>query len=195
MPRILRPTRAQIAIHLASKQPLTYLEVGASAHHNLSEPGRVGRGYDVDRHEFSMGTGRDRFERTRDALIAWRHFEIPWLSIHGADTPAAQGQVVATLVRVAGLWFLNPCQVVYTEFSTHSPDRTAFAYGTLPGHAECGEERFEISFDASTQDVTYTITAFSRPASLLPRLGYPIARRLQRRFAASSAQALRSATE
>jgi uncharacterized protein (UPF0548 family) len=90
---------------------------------------------------------------------------------------------------VAGLWFLNPCRVVYSELS---PDRNSasFAYGTLRGHAECGEERFRVSFDPATEQVQYEIAAFSRPAIALSKLGYPLARRLQQRFAASSAQAL-----
>jgi uncharacterized protein (UPF0548 family) len=38
--------------------------------------------------------------------------------------------------------------------------------------------------------VTYEIDAFSRPALLLTRLGAPLARRLQHRFAKCSAIAL-----
>ena len=69
----------------------------------------------------------------------------------------------------------------------------AFAYGTLSGHVESGEERFTVRFDPLTQEVVYEIAAFSRPAMILTRLGYPFARRLQRRFAQSSAAALANA--
>ena len=119
--------------------------------------------------------------------MAWRHFEMPWLELHGAATPVIDGQVVATLVSVAGLWFLNPCRVVYTAQSENSAE---FAYGTLMGHPERGEERFRVRLDPETLRVTYEIDAFSRPALLLTRLGAPFARRLQRRFAKSSATAL-----
>ena len=98
--------------------------------------------------------------------------------------------MVATLVSVGGLWFFNPCRVVYTEFPAGTADVAAFAYGTLQGHAECGEERFQVSFDPTTGEVKYEIFAFSRPATVLSKLGYPFARRLQRRFAESSATAL-----
>ncbi len=138
-----------------------------------------------------MGVGLELFERTRGALMAWRHFEIPWLELYGASTPARTGQVVATLVSVAGFWFVNPCKVAYTELRESPTDVAAeYAYGTLPGHAECGEERFRVSYSVATGEVTYEIAAFSRPAVLLSRLGYPFARRLQRRFAESSARAL-----
>jgi uncharacterized protein (UPF0548 family) len=152
--------------------------------------GRIGEGYDIDQHVFPLGSGREFFERARDGLRSWSHLEIPWLELYGATTPPATGDVVATLVSIAGIWFFNPCRVVYTEWSEDSADVAAFAYGTLPGHAEQGEERFQVSLDAATGEVQYQITAFSRPAVLLSRLGYPMARRLQRRFAKSSAAAL-----
>jgi uncharacterized protein (UPF0548 family) len=65
-----------------------------------------------------------------------------------------------------------------------------FAYGTLPGHVESGEERFRVSLDPASDRVVYQIAAFSRPAVLLSKLGYPLARRIQKRFATSSAEAL-----
>ena len=87
------------------------------------------------------------------------------------------------------MWFLNPCRVVYADLESDG-DRAAFAYGTLQGHAEAGEERFRVSFDPRTEAVVYEIAAFSRPAIALTRLGYPLARRVQKRFARASAVAL-----
>jgi uncharacterized protein (UPF0548 family) len=147
--------------------------------------------YDVDRRRFTLGRGRGLFERARAALLAWRHFEIPWLRFY-ASGPVASGQTVATLVSVAGVWFLNPCRVVYTD-SPAQGSSVAFAYGTLPGHAESGEERFEVAYDPFTEEVVFTLAAFSRPALLLSKLGYPLARRLQQRFAIASSQALAQA--
>ena len=58
-----------------------------------------------------------------------------------------------------------------------------FAYGTLPEHAESGEERFLIEWDrAGDGGVWYDILAFSRPRQFLARLGHPWVRRLQKRF-------------
>ena len=147
-------------------------------------------GYDVDRRAFTIGCGSELFERSRAALLAWRHLAIPWLEICGATRPAATGQVVATLVRVSGLWLLSPCRVIYVEPGETGEDHVAFAYGTLTGHVERGEERFSLRLDATTGEVIYEILAFSRPAIWLTRLGYPLARALQRRFAYASADAL-----
>ena len=189
--RLRRPTNSEIAERLASSdQPFNYSEVGATQRLGAPIPDRLGATYDFDRREFSLGTGQELFERARTSLISWCHFDIPWLEFHGASTPATTGQIVATLVSVAGIWFFNPCRVVYTERLQSPQDLVAFAYGTLAGHAVCGEERFEVSLDSDTGEVKYRIEAFSRPAALLAKLGYPFARRLQRRFAESSAKAL-----
>ena len=79
----------------------------------------------------------------------------PWLEFHGASTPATTGQIVATLVSVAGVWFFNPCKVAYTEHPQGPRDSVAFAYGTLPGHDEYGGEQFEVSLDSDTGGVKY----------------------------------------
>lgn len=189
MIRLRRPSADEVGAHLSlSDGPFSYVEVGATA--ETASLRAVAGSYDVDRHRFPLGTGRDVFVRARSALLAWRHFDIAWLELQGANTPAIAGQVVATLTRASGLWLLNPCRVVYTECAPDPTNEVAFAYGTLPSHVECGEERFTVRFDPTTEEVTYEILAFSRPAVLLSKLGYPWARRIQRRFAASSAEAL-----
>lgn len=186
--RLRRPGAEAIGALLgASDRPFSYPEVGATA--DLASL-RALSGYDVDLRPFALGTGRDLFERARSSLLAWRHFEIPWLELLGAEMPVSAGQVVATLTRLLGIWFLNPCRVVYVDCPPEPANEVAFAYGTLEGHVLRGEERFTLRFDPLTQEVSYEILAFSRPAVSLARFGYPWARRLQRRFAMASADAL-----
>jgi len=191
MPHLRRPSLEEIEARLATgrSEPLSYAEQGASE--SLpSPPASLAAVYNVDHYAFGMGQGAERFARAGEALLAWRHFDIPWIEFYGASAPAAEGQVVATLVPIAGLWFLNPCRVVYVR---RSESVTEFAYGTLYGHPERGEERFRVVCDAATQAVRFEIDAFSRPALLLTRLGAPFARRVQRRFAKSAAAALAAA--
>jgi uncharacterized protein (UPF0548 family) len=57
--------------------------------------------------------------------------------------------------------------------------RWGFAYGTLPGHPEQGEEAFIVS-KSSDETVRFEIVAFSRPADLLVRLSGPIGRSVQK---------------
>jgi uncharacterized protein (UPF0548 family) len=75
------------------------------------------------------------------------------------------------------LYVAAPCQLVYV---TDEADRFGFAYGSLPGHPERGEEAFHIRRDADGA-VMFDIVVFSRPADLLARIGSPIARAVQRR--------------
>ena len=89
-----------------------------------------------------------------------------------------------------GLWWLNACRIVYVV-DEPGPIRTfGFAYGTLPGHVEKGEERFLIEWDKTTNAVSYDIRAFSPANRLLIRLGYPAVRRAEKRFGRHSAAAM-----
>lgn len=67
--------------------------------------------------------------------------------------------------------------------------QTGFAYGTLPGHPERGEEAFVV--ERAGIAATFSIVAFSRPAALAARLGGPIARGVQRRVTRAYLDALR----
>ena len=60
--------------------------------------------------------------------------------------------------------------------------RFGFAYGTLPDHVECGEERFTVEC-GQDDSVWYDILAFSRPRHPLAKLGQPLVRRWQKQFA------------
>ncbi len=66
--------------------------------------------------------------------------------------------VVAT--RLIGPMVLAiPCRIVYC---TDEPNRFGFAYGTLPGHPERGEEAFHV-LRGPENSMTGQIVAFSRP--------------------------------
>lgn len=189
MTRLYRPSDAEISAQLRAAEPhFSYSEVGATA--RLDSIESLASRYVIDRRQFPLGTGRPLFERARTALFSWRHFEIPWLELQGADRPVHEGQVVATLSRVFGLWFLNPCRVVYRVGPPGETDEVAFAYGTLSGHVASGEERFTVRRDPATDAVCFEILAFSRPAILLTQLGHPWMRRVQKRFAVYAAQAI-----
>jgi uncharacterized protein (UPF0548 family) len=81
-----------------------------------------------------------------------------------------------------------PCRVVYTIEETN---RRGFAYGTLPGHPESGEEAFLIEHKPN-DDIWLSIRAFSRPARLLPHLGGPLTRKIRDHITDRYITALRS---
>ena len=159
--------------------PLSYSPVGIV---KTESPG-----YALDELIVAIGHGSADFARARDALLAWKHFDLGWVELVPPNAPAEAGTVVAVLIRHFGVWSLNGCRVVYTVDPAGDEMRFGFAYGTLTNHAEAGEELFELFVDPRTDDVIYRIRATSRPRAALARLGQPIVRLLQARFRRDSA--------
>jgi uncharacterized protein (UPF0548 family) len=99
------------------------------------------------------------------------------------------------MARLFGLWTVNMCRIVRTTDEDGPVASFGLAYGTLVGHAETGEERFRVEWDHADDSVWYEIRAVSKPGSWLTRLGYPLTRRLQRRFGRDSMRAMTECVE
>jgi uncharacterized protein (UPF0548 family) len=166
-----------------AKLSFTYTAVGATAD-------KPPLGCVVDHTRIELGHGRAAFTAAKDALHKWEQFHLGWVQPCWPDTPLAPGQVVGVLGRSCCLWSLNACRIVYV---VDEPRKFSFAYGTLPEHVESGEERFTVEWNQDDDAVWYDILAFSRPNHILARLGYPLIRRLQRRFARDSGTAMKKA--
>jgi uncharacterized protein (UPF0548 family) len=147
-------------------------------------------GFNVDHTRVKLGSGEAVFIAATNALQRWEQFRLGWIEPWSPKTPVSAGEAVAILAWIAGLWWLNACRIVYVIDESEPMQRFGFAYGTLPGHAESGEERFLIEWDQADNSVWYDILAFSRPRHPLTRLGYPFARLIQKRFARHSAAAM-----
>lgn len=171
-----------------SQRPFTYTGVSGTA----STPPA---GYVVDHTRVLLGKGAAVFEAARTALRRWEQFHFEWLEVAAPETPIQEGAIVPVLARLLGVWSLNFCRIVYVVDETGPMRRFGFAYGTLPDHAESGEERFLIEWDHSSDEVFYDILAFSKPQHPLARLGYPVVRRLQKKFGRDSVAAMRRAVE
>ena len=157
--------------------PFTYDAVGAS------RDGGAPRGFAIDLNRQRLGRGDACFAAACTQLRAWRMFPA-WTSIE-PRVPIEEGQVLAVLVHF-GVWWINSARIVYV---IDEPRRFGFAYGTLPGHAECGEERFLVEH-GDDDAVTYDLRAFSKPRLWSARAAYPITRLLQKRFARDSQRAM-----
>lgn len=178
-----RPSAADIDPFLRESRdlPLTYGPVGI-----VREQPAQGR---VDHQLVAIGRGEDDFRRARAALLAWKPFDIGWVEAFSQPASIEIGTVVGVLIRHFGFWSLNGCRVLYRVDESNGR-RAGFAYGTLPNHAERGEELFEVFLDAQTGDVMYRIRAMSWPHALVTYLGQPIVRVLQARFRRDSAAAM-----
>jgi uncharacterized protein (UPF0548 family) len=162
---------------------LTYEAVGATA-------GTPPTGYDIDRTRVSLGRGEPVFRSAAAALQRWDQFRLGWVEPWPGDTPIRVGEVLAVMGRAIRLWWVNACRIVYVVEETGTIAKFGFAYGTLPSHAESGEERFLVEWDQADDRVWYEIVAFSRPHHFLSRLGYPAVRRVQKRFRRDSAASM-----
>ena len=175
-----RPSDKIIRQFISSQRDLSfsYPEVGAT---RTAPPA----GYTIDHNHIRLGEGRETFMRASDALSKGRHFELGWASVMPHGSPLQIGTTVAVQAHTLGFWTLNACRIVYTINEDGPVKRFGFAYGTLPDHAERGEERFMIEW-LEDDSVWYDIYAFSRPQKAIVKLGLPWARRLQRRFGLES---------
>src|SRR6478736_9170326 len=153
--------------------PFTYEAVGSTAE---TPPA----GHVVDRTRIKLGQGEAVFRSAIAALRRWEQFNLGWVEAWPSDTPIQKGIAVAVMGRAIGVWWLNACRVVYVVDEAGPTSKFGFAYGTLPGHVESGEERFLIEWDRGDNSVWYDILAFSRPSHFFTRLGYPVVRRTQK---------------
>jgi uncharacterized protein (UPF0548 family) len=183
---LLKPSRNEIAAFLSDQQNQTfsYAEVGYSQQ-------ETPKGYVIDHNRIALGKGVEAFERAKNAVRNWKMFDMPWLQLCWPNAPVQPGVNVAVFTYHLGFWSLNACRVVYMVDEHGSSEKYGFAYGTLPDHAERGEERFTVEFN-SDESVWYDLYAFSRP-NMAARLAYPYTRSLQKRFAKDSKAAMQEA--
>lgn len=161
----------------------TYAEVGAT------RLGPLPRGYHHLHVRVPVGRGRDAFEAAGTALTTWRLHRRAGATVR-ADAPRAEtGGAVEVSVGVGPLRVAAPCEVVWTAYER---ERTGFAYGTLTGHPERGEEAFTVEL-ADDGTVWFTVLAFSRPAAWYTRIGGPLVPVLQRGYARWLGRTLRKA--
>ena len=145
-------------------------------------------GFDNDFQRVNIGQGAAAFEKACEAIRHWRMFPPAWTIILPPDTPIQAGETVAMYAKAFGIWWRNSCRIIYI---VNEPGRFGFAYGTLPGHIECGEELFQVEQDENGQ-VWYTLRAFSKPKRWYAKIAYPLMRMFQARFRKDSAQAMKN---
>ncbi len=161
----------------------SYSQTGAT---QAEPPDGFPEGFTVDHNRIRLGEGKRTYERAVAALRSWKQFELGWVAVVPSDLPVDEGTTVAVQARTFGVWSLSACRIVYV---IDEENRFGFAYGTLPDHVECGEERFTVEWQAD-DSVWYDILAFSRPRHPLAKLGKPLVRRWQKQFVRESLQVM-----
>ncbi|MFE0641709.1 DUF1990 family protein [Streptomyces sp. NPDC058877] len=171
-----------LAHHAPRRPVLTYREVGATR-----TPDALPEGYQHLRHSTVVGHGRAAFETAGAAVTTWRMHRASGALVDADADLAEPGVRLTVALGAGGLRLGVPCSVIWTAYEE---DRIGFAYGTLGGHPECGEESFMVTLGAD-DTVRFTVTAFSRPATWYTRLAGPLVPRLQHAYARHLGRTLR----
>jgi uncharacterized protein (UPF0548 family) len=182
---LTKPNEERIRRFLTSQmdQPFSYPDADVTS--RQSPPGYV-----RDHNRIKLGEGADVFRRAVEAVKRWEMFNIGWLHVCRPDAPIEIGITVAVLADLGWLWSLNACRIARVFDEDGDVRRYGFAYGTLPEHVERGQESFTVEWNHTDDSVWYDLAAYSRPNQLLAKLGYPVTRALQKRFARDSVQAM-----
>ena len=169
------------------QEPLSYTHQGGVENPPAS-------GFLPDHHRVLLGRGLEVYRRACAALDTWIMFP-EWTLIYPLDPSQEPGQIVAMTTRIMGLWWINPCRILHRCDDAEGRVKAhGFVYGTLPQHAECGEERFQVEM-MPDGFVWYDLRAFSRPQHKFAWLGFPLARWWQLRFVRDSQLAMLKAAQ
>ena len=148
----------------------TYAAVGATA-----ESGAPPTGFRSLERSAVIGRGEAVFSRAREAILRWEVQSRSGMHVAGAGSArVAAGAEVRLGIPFGPFRVHAPARVVYV---LDEPRRAGFAYGTLPGHPERGEELFQVEHTADGT-VRMSVRAIWRPAGAW-WLVYPVLRLTQ----------------
>jgi uncharacterized protein (UPF0548 family) len=181
------PEAIQEYIAAQRRSSFSYVEIGQT---RFGAP----KGYTTDHNRVEVGRGACAYANAKNAIRQWKMFAMPWIELCWPEAPIEINATVAVLARHLGFWSLNACRIVYVVEEQGAVESYGFAYGTLADHAASGEERFTVELDTRDQSVWYDVLAFSKPKGIA-KLGFPVARILQKRFARDSKAAMFRATQ
>ncbi|MBT2450532.1 DUF1990 domain-containing protein [Streptomyces sp. ISL-43] len=155
------------------RSTFNYPDRGATARRPLPA------GYNLTHHRTRIGSGRAVLEAAGAAVTTFRAHRSSGMLVTAGAGPVRPGDRVVVGIGVGPLWIDAPCEVIWTAYE---PRRVGFAYGTLTGHPESGEESFVVDMEEDGS-VWFEVTAFSRPGSWYTRIGGPVIPFLQLRYA------------
>jgi uncharacterized protein (UPF0548 family) len=171
---------ARLVDGLKSAEP-TYSDIGATL------AGKRPEGFHHDSNQAELGHGPQIFERAVTGLKTWKAHRLPGMGVFPDGQEILTGATVVVTLGTPIVALAVPCRIVSV---IDGQTRWGFAYGTLPGHPEQGEEAFIVSITPD-QSVRFEIEAFSRPGDPLVRLSGPIGRGIQKGGTAGYLRALK----
>lgn len=176
----------QRAVSVAMSAPAMRAEFLSAA--EIEENRQAPPGFAQDRLKKQIGVGDQAFAAAIRGFVSWKQFDLGWARVANPAAPIEVGQIVAVQVHSLGLWSLNLSQIVDVE---NTETRFGFVYKTTRNHVEEGEERFSLTIAPGTGEVWYETAALSTPRYWMARVGLPVTRSFQHRFARDSHRRMR----
>ena len=123
----------------------------------------------------ALGTGGPCFAAARDGLTSWACHRGIHASVHPPDAAIEVGTDVLVVLPAGPLCIVVPDRIVAV---VDEVDRFGFAYGTLDGHQERGEEAFLVE-RLDDDSVLGTVRVDAVAATRSARLAAPVVTRFQ----------------
>lgn len=154
----------------AARHEVTYDHVGSSV--------EIGKWPDRQPtlEHLSLGTGNTAFAAGVYALRHWAPQQGIGARIHPRDAPVAVGGTILVVLPFGPVEVIAPNRIVAV---VDEPGVFGFAYGTLPGHPESGEESFFVR-QRDDGTVVAAVTVDAVPGTLAARMSGPLVSRFQR---------------
>lgn len=167
-----RPDRATLdrLVDVSASAPVTYDHVGST----LGGPAAVGRRPRT--RSLTIGDEPELFDAAVAALRAWACHRGIGARIHPPAATLTVDSTVLVVLPVAAVTIVVPNRIVAV---VDEADRFGFAYGTLPGHQERGEESFVVEREPDGR-VVASVTVDAVAATALARLAAPAVAAIQR---------------
>ena len=162
--RLGRPGHATLEELLAraERSSLTYDHVGSTLP-------TVDSDRRIRTEHLQLGVGRADFDSAVAGLRAWACHRGLGATVHPADAPIELGSTLLVVLHVGPVSIVVPDRIVGV---IDEPRRFGFAYGTLEGHQERGEESYVVEH-LDDDRVVATIGLDARPATAAARLAAP----------------------
>ncbi len=170
-----RPSAARLAtmLDVARGEVVDYDHVGSTLEPDIGAARRAGR--HVGRQELVVGRGDDDFDRAVEGLRQWACHRGIRARVVPDGAAVEEGGTVLVVLPAGPFSIVVPNRIVAV---VDEDDRFGFAYGTLPGHQERGEECFLVE-RRPNGSVVGVIGVDARTATRAARLADPAVRRFQ----------------
>lgn len=164
---------ARMLVERSADAQLTYSTVGMTLGWAPTPDG-----YNEHMSERVVGHGKEVFDKVGYALMHWEINRKAGFQVQAQHEVVREGERVGVVLPVFP--FIGVSAICKVVGVIAEGDRTGFAYGTLPGHPQQGEEAFVLEH-REDDSVVMTVRAISKPAAWFVKLAGPLAAAKQKR--------------